>query len=41
LDIDHSGRLAGWKSTAVVRKEGDYVFIKKKDIGVETKFKRQ
>lgn len=40
LDIVHSGRLAGWKSTAIVRKEGDYVFIKKKDIPGETKFKR-
>jgi hypothetical protein len=41
LDIVHSGRLAGTKSTQVVRKQGDYVFIKNKDVAAETKFKRK
>jgi hypothetical protein len=41
LDIVHNGRLAGTKSTQVVRRQGDYVFIKDKDMPGETKFKRQ
>lgn len=43
LDIVHSGRLAGHKSTVVVRKEGDYVFAKDKtaDAAGEAKFKRK
>ena len=42
LDVVYSGRLAGSKSTQVVRKQGDFVFIKDKGMGGdETKFKRK
>ena len=44
LDVVHSGRLAGAKSTLVVRKQGEFVFVKDKEISgisVETKFKRK
>ena len=41
LDVVHSGRLVGKKSTQVVRKQDDDVFIKTKGMAGETKFKRK
>jgi len=41
LDIVHTGRLAGEKSTLLVRKEGTDLIVAQKEMGGETTFKRK
>ena len=41
LDIVHTGRLAGEKTTLLVRKEGKDLIVGDKEMGSETTFKRK